>query len=155
LSIAAWSARTSQTPGYGLLPQGCRPDSFQGDLDGLGVEMPHEGSDVLNLSAAGAMFAYFTCEFNCRPKLIRQRDGLKLAGRQADQLFAQALQSPVLLFFPGSAFIIRLHLPAVSFIKPVDILLRRRARLFPTEKGGRTIQLILRPNCCSIRLPGA
>jgi hypothetical protein len=93
----------------GLFFQVCRPDAFEGDLDGLRIDMPHEGPDVLNLPAPGAMFAYFTGELDCRPKLTGQRYGFKLAGRQGDQLFAQALQGPVLLFFPGSAFIVRIH----------------------------------------------
>jgi hypothetical protein len=55
------------------------------------------------------MAPYFTCEFDGCQKLIRQLHGLKLAERQGDQLFAQALQGPVFIFFPGSAFIIRIH----------------------------------------------
>jgi len=61
--------------------------------------MPHECADVLKLSAPGAMTPYFTCEFDGRQKLIRQPHGLKLAERQGDQLFAQALQGPVVIFF--------------------------------------------------------
>ena len=61
--------------------------------------MPHEGADILNLPAPGAMASYFTCEFDGRQKLIRQPHGLKLAERQGDQLFAQALQGPVFIFF--------------------------------------------------------
>jgi hypothetical protein len=71
--------------------------------------MPHEGSDVFYLPAPGAMALYFTCEFDSRQKLIWQLHGLKLAKRQGGQLFAQALQGPVFIFFPGSAFIIRIH----------------------------------------------
>jgi hypothetical protein len=71
--------------------------------------MPHEGSDVLNLPAPGAMAPYFTCEFDGRQKLIRQLHGLKPAEWQGDQLFAQALQGSVFIFFPGSAFIIHIH----------------------------------------------
>ena len=76
--------------------------------------MPHEGSDVLNLPATGAMAPYFTCEFDGRQKLIRQLHGLKLAERQGDQLFAQALQGPVFIFFPRSAFIIRIHFAGLT-----------------------------------------
>ena len=61
--------------------------------------MPHEGADILNLPAPGAMASYFTCEFDGRQKLIRQPHGLKLAERQGDQLFAQALQGTVFIFF--------------------------------------------------------
>jgi len=50
--------------------------------------MPHEGADVLNLPAPGAMALYFACGFDGRKKLIRQLHGLKLAERQGDQLFA-------------------------------------------------------------------
>ena len=45
------------------------------------------------------MAPYFTCEFDGRQKLIRQLHGLKLAERQGDQLFAQALQGTVFIFF--------------------------------------------------------
>jgi hypothetical protein len=55
------------------------------------------------------MALYFPCEFDGRQKLIRQIHGLKLAGRQGDQLFAQTLQGPVFIFSLGSAFIIRIH----------------------------------------------
>jgi len=82
----------------------------------LRVDMPHEGADVLNLPAPGAMAPYFTYEFDCRQKLIRQLHGLKLAGRQGDQLFAQALQGPVFIFSPGSAFILRIHFAAFLFL---------------------------------------
>jgi hypothetical protein len=61
--------------------------------------MPHEGADVLNLSASGTMTLYFPSEFGGRPKLIPQFHGLKLSQRQAKQLFAQALQSPVFIIF--------------------------------------------------------
>ena len=93
----------------GLFPYVSRPEAFECGLDGLRVDMPHEGSDVLNLSAPGATAPYFVCEFDGRQKLIRQIHGLKLTERQGDQLFAQALQSPVFIFLLGSAFIIRIH----------------------------------------------
>jgi hypothetical protein len=101
--------------------------------------MPHEGSDVFYLPAPGAMALYFTYEFDGRQKLIRQLHGLKLAKRQDDQLFAQALQGPIFIFFPGSAFIIRIHfavspLPVYSTSVPVKIFLRLRARVLPTEE---------------------
>jgi len=61
--------------------------------------MPHEGTDVLNLPAPGALAPYFKCEFDDRLKFIRQPHGLKLAEGQGDQLFAQDLQGPVFIFF--------------------------------------------------------
>jgi hypothetical protein len=95
--------------GVGLSPEVSGPEAFEGGFNGLRVDMPHKGSDELNLPAPGAMAPYFMCEFDGRQKLIRQFQGLKLAGRQGDQLFAQALQGPVFIFFPGSAFIFRIH----------------------------------------------
>jgi hypothetical protein len=77
--------------------------------------MPHEYSDVLNLPAPGAMALYFACEFDGRPKLIRQLHDLKLAVRQGDQLFAQALKGPIPSFFLGSAFMIRIHFAGFPF----------------------------------------
>jgi hypothetical protein len=98
--------------------------------------MPHEGSDVLNLPAPGAMAFYFMCEFDGRQKLIRQFHGRKLAGRQGDQLFAQALQGPVFIFFPGSAFIFRIHfaglLPDASNLEPPRLLQRQGCFCTPT-----------------------
>ena len=72
---------------------------FEGGFDGLRVNLPHEGADVLNLPAPGAMVLCFTREFDGCQKLFRQIHGLKLAGRQGDQLFTQALQCPVFIFF--------------------------------------------------------
>jgi hypothetical protein len=93
--------------------------------------MPHEGADVLNLPAPGAMAPYFTCEFDGRQKLIRQPHGLKLAERQDDQLFAQALQGLVFIFPPAA-----------------------RSRSSHRRTDFPTIQLILRLNSCNI-YPGA
>jgi len=93
----------------GLFPQVSQPDAFECSFDGLWVDMPHESSDVLNLPAPGAMTPYFTCQFDGRQKLIRQLHGLKLAERQGDQLFTQALQGPGFIFFVSSAFIFRIH----------------------------------------------
>ena len=75
--------------------------------------MPHEGPDELNLPAPGAAAFYFMGEFDGCQKLVRQIHGLKLAGRQGDQLFAQALQRSVFIFLLGSAFLIRAHFSAV------------------------------------------
>jgi hypothetical protein len=77
--------------------------------------MPHEDADVLNLPAPGAMVLYFTCECDGRQKFIRQIQGFKLAGRQGDQLFTQALQGPVFIFFLGSAFMFRIHFAGLPF----------------------------------------
>ena len=82
---------------------------MDGGFNGLRVDMTHEGADVLNLPAPGAMALNFMCEFDGRQKLIRQPHGLKLGERQGDQLFAQALQGAVFIFFLGPAFIIRAH----------------------------------------------
>jgi hypothetical protein len=90
--------------GRGLFPFVSRLDAFECGFDGLRVDMPHEGSDVLNLPAPGARAPYFTCEFDGRHKLFRQLHGLKLAEWQGDQLFAQALLGPGFIFFPGSCF---------------------------------------------------
>jgi hypothetical protein len=98
--------------------------------------MPHEGSDVLNLPAPGAMAFYFMCEFDGRQKLIRHFHGLKLAGRQGDQLFAQALQGPVFIFFPGSALIFRIHFAGLlldaSNLEPPRLLQRQGCFYTPT-----------------------
>jgi hypothetical protein len=102
--------------------------------------MPHEDSDVLNLPAPGAMAPYFTCEFDGRQKLIRQLHGLKLADRQGDQLFAQALQGTVFIFFPGSAFIIRIHfaglpLPVTQHQYPLKFYSGGTLAFFPPKNG--------------------
>ena len=87
--------------------------------------MPHEGSNVLNLPAPGTMALYFTCEFDGRQKLIRQLHGLKLAERQGDQLFAEALQGSVFIFFPSSAFIIRIYFSGIPFpVYSISILVK-------------------------------
>jgi hypothetical protein len=88
---------------------------MEGGFDGLRVDMTHEGADVLHLPAPGATALYFTCEFDGCKKLIRQLYGRKLAGRQGDQLFAEALQGPVFVFFLGSAFVFRIHLAGILF----------------------------------------
>jgi hypothetical protein len=111
--------------------------------------MPHENSDVLNLPAPGTTAPYFTCEFDGCQKLTRKLHGLKLNERQGDQLFAQALQGPVFILFPGSAFIIRIHINSRLNFPPAAHLhsSHRRADFY-------TIQLILQPNSC-INYPGA
>jgi len=84
-------------------------------LDGFRVDMPHEGADVLNLPAPGAMAPYFTCEFDGRQKLTRLPDSLKTDERQEYELFAQTLQGPDFIFYLGYAFIIRIHFAGSPF----------------------------------------
>ena len=105
------------------------------------------------------MAPYFTCEFDGRQKLIRQLHGLKLAERQGDQLFAQALQGTGFIFFPGSAFILRVHfagfpLPSAQHQYPLNFSSVGAFAFFPPKSAVPTIQLILHPNFCII-YPGA
>jgi hypothetical protein len=93
----------------GLFAQVSRPDAREGGFDGLRVDMPHEGADVLDLPAPGAMALYFTREFDGCLKLFGQRHGFQVAQRQVDQLLTQALEGPVFIFLLGSAFIFRIH----------------------------------------------
>ena len=51
--------------------------------------MSHEGANVFDLPAPGAVALYFSCQNDGRQDLIWKLHGFKLAQRQADQLFSQ------------------------------------------------------------------
>ncbi len=68
-----------------------------------------------------------------------QRLGEQLVALPFGHLETMELQGPVFIFFPGSAFIIRIHfavfpLAVYATSVPVKIFLRLRARVLPTAE---------------------
>jgi hypothetical protein len=88
--------------------------------------MPHEGADVLNLPAPGTAAPYFMYAFDGGQKFIGQLHGRQSAEGQSDQLFAQALQGPVFILFPGSALTIGIHLAGLPLPYPLKFSSGRR-----------------------------
>jgi len=129
-----------------LLLKVSRLGTLENGFDELRVAMSQEGADVLNLPAPGSMTLYTACEFDGLHKLFRQPHCLKPARWQEHQLFPQSLPCLVFFFFLGSAFILCFH--TCSAFPPVVCRVSSLARYdFPT------IQLILRLNSCSNKIP--
>lgn len=133
-------------PVVSLFLKSSRLDALENGFDELRVKLPQKSADVLNLPAPGPVTFYAACELDVLHNFLWQSHGLKPGGLQGHQLFPQSLQCLVFFLFLGSAFIRCFHIYAAL------TLVVRRVSSFARQDFS-TIQLILRLNSCSNKIP--